>query len=264
VDYCNQAYSNKQKDIHKFDELFNQKNVKPLVDTYVNEKELLPFLCLVHNIEVKKSIARLKRINIICQECMNEYRRNLYQEDESVVFSEFKKHNLIILDNEKYVNSKTPIKCICEYHPDIVQEIAYYNLKFSYGRCRLCIVEGRRGENNPNWKGGITSENHKNRASEEYIEWRNKVYERDNYTCQCCGDSTGGNLQAHHIENFSTNEELRFDINNGITLCDLCHNPNKHGSFHNIYGTYNNNKNQLVEYINKYNNGEFETIRLKT
>jgi hypothetical protein len=34
--------------------------------------------------------------------------------------------------------------------------------------------------------------------------------------CKSCGDSTGGNLNAHHIKRF-------IDISNGITLCDVCH-----------------------------------------
>ena len=55
------------------------------------------------------------------------------------------------------------------------------------------------------------------------------------------GDNSGGNLSAHHINNFSDHEDLRFVLSNGITLCDSCHNPNKIGSFHNIYGTHNNN-----------------------
>ena len=91
------------------------------------------------------------------------------------------------------------------------------------------------------WKGGITSEHNKIRNSKEYADWRNAVFERDNYTCVCCGDNSGGNLSAHHINNFSDHEDLRFVLSNGITLCDSCHNPNKIGSFHNIYGTHNNN-----------------------
>jgi hypothetical protein len=39
-----------------------------------------------------------------------------------------------------------------------------------------------RGENHPNWKGGLTSINQKIRSSLEYILWRRAVFERDNWT----------------------------------------------------------------------------------
>lgn len=78
------------------------------------------------------------------------------------------------------------------------------------------------GERNPNWKGGITPENSRIRHSVEYKEWRKKVFERDDYTCQCCG-KRGGTLHAHHKQPFCSNKELRLDVENGITLCDKCH-----------------------------------------
>ena len=78
------------------------------------------------------------------------------------------------------------------------------------------------GDKNSNWKGGITPENEKIRKSEQFIEWRNEVYERDNFTCQEC-DKHGGDLNAHHIKAFALYPELRFDLDNGMTLCVPCH-----------------------------------------
>jgi endogenous inhibitor of DNA gyrase (YacG/DUF329 family) len=79
-----------------------------------------------------------------------------------------------------------------------------------------------RGINNFNWKGGITPLNQKIRTSYEYGQWRKQVFKRDNYTCDICGDH-GGYLHADHIKPFSLFPELRFDINNGRTLCKKCH-----------------------------------------
>ncbi len=79
-----------------------------------------------------------------------------------------------------------------------------------------------RGENNPNWKGGITPIYKKIRESLEYEEWRTKVFERDLYTCQECGE-IGGYLNADHIKPFAFYSELRFELSNGRTLCVPCH-----------------------------------------
>jgi len=73
-----------------------------------------------------------------------------------------------------------------------------------------------------NWKGGISCENHRLRNSARYKDWRSIVFARDNYTCQECGD-IGRILNAHHIVKWSKNKGLRFDVNNGITLCKHCH-----------------------------------------
>lgn len=62
----------------------------------------------------------------------------------------------------------------------------------------------------------------RDRNAPEYKAWRNDVFERDNYTCQKC-HKTGCRLEAHHIVPWSKNRELRFDVNNGMTLCYDCH-----------------------------------------
>jgi len=56
----------------------------------------------------------------------------------------------------------------------------------------------------------------------EYRLWREQVFERDNYTCQMCGER-GGKLNADHIKPYNLFKELRTDINNGRTLCENCH-----------------------------------------
>lgn len=73
-----------------------------------------------------------------------------------------------------------------------------------------------------NYKGGISSENHLIRNSQQADYWRRKVFERDKYTCQECG-TIGGVLNAHHIKAFAKFPDLRFDIANGVTLCKSCH-----------------------------------------
>ena len=85
----------------------------------------------------------------------------------------------------------------------------------------------RSGENHHFWRGGITPENEKWRKSAEYRNWRLSVFERDAYTCLDC-HKQGGYLHAHHKEKFSDYPELRFDSQNGMTLCMDCH-AKRHG-----------------------------------
>lgn len=62
------------------------------------------------------------------------------------------------------------------------------------------------------------------RHSVEMKLWREAIFKRDNYTCVFCGDNRGGNLNADHILPFSLFERVRFDLLNGRTLCEDCHN----------------------------------------
>lgn len=80
------------------------------------------------------------------------------------------------------------------------------------------------GNKHYNYKGGISYENKKIRGSLEYTIWRNEVYKKDRWTCRICGKHCEKNdIVAHHLKLFSEFPELRFSIDNGITLCRSCH-----------------------------------------
>ena len=82
-----------------------------------------------------------------------------------------------------------------------------------------------KGEKHPFWKGGRSRWYKEGYYTTEYIKWRTKVFERDNYTCQKCGAK--GNkvyLTAHHIKSWTHYPKLRFLLSNGLTLCEDCHN----------------------------------------
>ena len=78
------------------------------------------------------------------------------------------------------------------------------------------------GKNHWNWKNGITPIRTKLYFSNEYKAWRKSVFERDNYTCQTCGQ-VGGELNADHVQPWAFFPELRFELSNGRTLCLACH-----------------------------------------
>jgi len=90
--------------------------------------------------------------------------------------------------------------------------------------------------------------NERMRRGKDFAKWRKKVFERDNYICQKCKKrSKKGErieLHPHHILNFSNHEDLRFIVDNGVTLCVECHQE-----FHKRYGWINNNEWQMKEFI---------------
>lgn len=98
------------------------------------------------------------------------------------------------------------------------------------------------------FEGFATTEQHMARNNTYYKEWVRNVFQRDNYTCQCCG-KRGGNLNAHHLYNFAEYEDLRYDVENGITFCEECHLLGYPNSFHTIYGEKNNTPEQVYEFI---------------
>jgi hypothetical protein len=100
--------------------------------------------------------------------------------------------------------------------------ISYWAGKKQPLSMRLKRSESNSGDKCYKWKGGISSENEILRKSIEYRLWREAVFARDNFTCQKCA-VRGGQLNAHHIKQFSQFPELRLAIDNGITLCEACH-----------------------------------------
>lgn len=78
-------------------------------------------------------------------------------------------------------------------------------------------------EKHPLWKGGCYSTARKeDMASLPYKQWRQAVFQRDNFECVTCGVH-GGYLHADHIQPYARFPELRHDVTNGRTLCPPCH-----------------------------------------
>mgnify|MGYP001370583879 CR=1 FL=1 len=65
--------------------------------------------------------------------------------------------------------------------------------------------------------------NKNQRIDKDYYEWRKKVVERDENTCQFPKCGCRKNIEVHHIFRYADNLYLRTDVNNGISLCKTHH-----------------------------------------
>lgn len=89
-------------------------------------------------------------------------------------------------------------------------------------RARRLAADAIRGERNYAWKGGKTARLRE--GDPRYRPWRDAVLARDNYTCTHCGDRRRRcEMNAHHIKGYADYEALRYDLDNGTTLCRPCH-----------------------------------------
>lgn len=92
------------------------------------------------------------------------------------------------------------------------------------------------GESHGQWKGGVTSLTQAIVNLQKYKFWRKHVYERDDFTCQSCGER-GRTLNCDHVvplseilvtENIKKVSDIKdgsllWDLLNGRTLCQPCH-----------------------------------------
>lgn len=100
---------------------------------------------------------------------------------------------------------------------------------FSAGENHHWYGRNMSGENNPVYKKDRTQLKHSfkdERRSSIYNTWRRDVCNRDNWKCKISNQNCNGRLEVHHILGFTQYPELRYEINNGITLCHA-HHPRK-------------------------------------
>jgi hypothetical protein len=188
---------------------------------------------------------------------------NIYKCSNSCICLYFKKHNLFPR-TEKEANSNSwseERKKNWSNYMTGKQRNLNKRWKISYK-----VNKNNFGDKNPMWNGGKTKLKLLLRNCYEYKQWRIKVFKRDNFTCQSCGDNSGGNLNAHHKISFSQlltkyniitfedsiNCSCLWDINNGITMCEKCHRQTD--SY--LYNPYNNLR-------DRDDNGRFNSNKIK-
>lgn len=94
-------------------------------------------------------------------------------------------------------------------------------------RLSLSLIGKTAGEKNVRWiKDRTKLKATQKRNDSAYYEWRKQVWLRDNYKCKIVNPDCKGIIEAHHILGWSEFPELRYQLNNGITLCHA-HHPRK-------------------------------------
>lgn len=127
---------------------------------------------------------------------------------EQFTFSRFYLESLLMLSKKDQMPF---LDAICKYSLFLIDDSQYLS-----ERARDCFDRIRP------IMGKEIRQSTEGRKCKEYKLWRKAVYERDHYTCQACGNR-GVKLNAHHIKPYAYYIDARFDIENGITLCESCH-----------------------------------------
>lgn len=81
----------------------------------------------------------------------------------------------------------------------------------------------QKGEKSYRWINNRELAKRNLRNDGEYLQWVSKVKNRDKWQCKINNQDCSGYLIVHHILLWSEYPELRYEINNGITLCQSHH-----------------------------------------
>ena len=177
----------------------------------------------------------------LCSACSIKQRISLITLSLDSVRERFEKEGCILLSNT-YVNNSSKLRYIatCGHENEISSG------SFMSGQGRLCVLcTYKSGKDHHSYNHSMSDEERFNtRCYPEYKDWRIKVFNKDKYTCQCCG-KVGGNMNAHHLYSYSSCESLRLEVSNGMTLCE----ENCHSAFHKTFGYKDNTKEQMEEFI---------------
>ena len=84
------------------------------------------------------------------------------------------------------------------------------------------------GSNHSRWNPDrkYIRENNIQRNNGEYKIWAKTIKNRDGWKCRMTNKDCDGKVVAHHILSWAKFPELRYEVNNGITLCHF-HHPRK-------------------------------------
>ena len=147
--------------------------------------------------------------------------------------------------SKKWQISRCKGKKLSEEHRKNLSISHLWNPWFWTGKKRdKTTIDKLSWDNHWNWKWDISKNNRRARTIAANKYRRKECLSRDEFTCQRC-NINWWKLEVHHINNFSEFIELRYDIDNWVTLCRNCH-----IKFHQVYWRQDNTKEQLLNFYN--------------
>lgn len=215
----------KKLDFEDVKTAFEESGCKLLESEYKNQLTKMRYIC---NCGDEALIAFKKfKVGQRCRKCSIEKTHSKQRNSFDVVKSAFEDAGHTLLSNS-YTSAHDPLYFICKCNR--YAKMSYQSIRKGASCLHAHLLSPQERANG--------------RLVPDYHLWRKKVYERDGFTCQCCGDSRGGNLNAHHLDGYNWCISRRTDVSNGVTLCEDCH-----SDFHDVYGYGYNTEDQYFEWI---------------
>lgn len=209
----------------------------------------LEFSCIKCHKTIYKSFACIKAsANVcMCKSCAQIIASEPLRIDYDEAIKKIEEKGFIPLFEAKDIASVKDIKWCYGKCGHIVTTSIEAFMRSVTGLCSECCKDFHKGEKAYNWKGGYTDQKIAFRKTYAFKNFVKQVLKRDNYCCQICGKTNKqAKLIVHHKNGYNWCVEQRTDINNGITLCEDCHN-----AFHNLYGCGDNTLEQFEEFCTK-------------
>lgn len=262
---------------------FEDRGYKLLETKYVNNRTRMRYECPCH--PDKETFIRYECLKLGqgCPHCHFGDIKILTQ--TPLEFEEvkglFESKGYKLLENE-YKNNKTKMRFLCPHHPDKETGMDVSALKKGT-ECRYCAFEKRRGEGNPQWKGGITELRKYLRG----LTYKWKQQSLKDYGNKCFVTGFSENLEVHHAKSFKNvfeevvkelglkdiKKSFEYEQKELDMICEcfvkkhdevigVPLNQEVHQLFHKIYGN-DVIPNDLPEFKARYLAGEFDEDKEK-
>jgi ribosomal protein L32 len=181
--------------------------------------------------EIEMAAENLKRPYLrSCPKCVDKTRPKRIKDISGLKSG---KLTVLYLLPERDVNNRAFWLCECECGNKLkIRSQSLIRKESQSCGCIFKIISpanGKKGRNKISgplshlYKETLSEEDRiKRRSSPKLTEWRRNVFLRDNYTCDNC-KKKGAKIVAHHLDGWAKYKEERYNINNGIVLCKMCH-----------------------------------------